>query len=424
MMSKKEKKYSGENIPELRFPEFKGKGEWNIESLGDISDEIIEKTKGRKYKLMSITSGVGLVSQIEKFGREIAGDSYKNYYVLQNGDFAYNKSATKLYGEGEIALYGGDEIAAVPNSIFTCFRFHLDKIYPVFAKYPFINNLHGNWLKKFISVGARANGALQVNIRDLFSLPFPYPSLLEQQKIASCLSSLDEVIVAHSQKLELLKEHKKGLMQNLFPKEGEKVPKLRFKEFEKDGEWVEKKLGEIGEPLMCKRIFKEQTTADPNKGVPFYKIGTFGKEPDAYISAELYEEYKDKYSFPKVGDILISASGTIGRLVVYDGSPGYFQDSNIVWLDNNEKTVQNNFLYHCYSILKWQTSDGGVISRLYNSDLRKMRVKFPKGKKEQQKIAACFSSLDALIIVEGDKIAQLKQHKKGLMQGLFPQMNG
>jgi type I restriction enzyme, S subunit len=256
----------------------------------------------------------------------------------------------------------------------------------------------------------------------LQTLSISIPKKLEQQKIASCLSSLDELISAHSQKLDLLKDHKKGLMRNLFPKEGEKVPKYRFKEFEKDGVWVERKLGQIGEPLMCKRIFKEQTTTNSNKGIPFYKIGTFGRQADAFISIELYEEFKRKYSFPNVGDILISASGTIGRLVVYDGLPAYFQDSNIVWLGNDEKLVINDFLYHCYSILKWQTSDGGVISRLYNSDLKNIGIKFPKGKIEQQKIAACLSSLDSLITAQSEKIEQLKMHKKGLMQGLFPKI--
>jgi type I restriction enzyme S subunit len=188
-------------IPELRFPDFLNAGEWQIEVLQNLSQVIVEKTKGRKYKLMSITSGVGLVSQLEKFGREIAGNSYKNYYVIRNGDFAYNKSSTKLYSEGEIALFQNDEIGAVPNSIFTCFRFDQRKVYPTFAKYPFVNNIHGNWLRNFISVGARANGALQVNNKDLFLLPFPFPNLQEQQKIASCLSSLNEVIAAHSQKL-------------------------------------------------------------------------------------------------------------------------------------------------------------------------------------------------------------------------------
>src|SRR5690554_4438430 len=181
-------------IPELRFPEFENEGEWDTSPLGNLSEEIVEKTNGRRYKLMSITSGAGLVSQIEKFGREIAGNSYKNYYVIQKGDFAYNKSSTKLFPEGEIAMFEDEQTGAVPNSIFTCFRFDINIVQPDFAKYPFVNNLHGNWLRKFIAVGARANGALQVNSKDLFAVPFPYPSLREQQKIAACLSSLDELI--------------------------------------------------------------------------------------------------------------------------------------------------------------------------------------------------------------------------------------
>ena len=141
------------------------------------------------------------------------------------------------------------------------------------------------------------------------------------------------------------------------------VPKLRFPEFQNDRNWENLTLGEIGEPLMCKRIFKEETTPNPNNGVPFYKIGTFGGAADSYIPIAVYEQYKSKYSFPNIGDILISASGTIGRLVIYDGSPAYFQDSNIIWLGHNEKTILNSFLFYSYANLKWQTSDGGVISR-------------------------------------------------------------
>lgn len=199
-----------------------------------------------------------------------------------------------------------------------------------------------------------------------------------------------------------------------------RIPELRFPEFENEGEWLYKKLGEIGEPLMCKRILKEQTTSNPKNGVPFYKIGTFGKEPDAYIPIELFDEFKNKYSFPKKGDILISASGTIGRLVVFDGSPSYFQDSNIVWLGNNESEVSNSFLFHCYSTIKWQTSDGGIISRLYNSDLRNIKFYFSKTPHEQQKIASCLSSLDEVIAAHSQKLELLKNHKKGLLQNLFP----
>ena len=204
-------------------------------------------------------------------------------------------------------------------------------------------------------------------------------------------------------------------------KEKKILPELRFPEFVNDGEWVEKKLGKIGDPLMCKRIFKDQTTSNPEYGIPFYKIGTFGKKADSYISIDLYNEFKAKYNFPAKGDILISASGTIGRLMIYDGSPAYFQDSNIVWLSHDEKQVINEFLFYCYSIVNWQTSDGGVIKRLYNSDLKNISIGFPKNEREQQKITSCLSSLDELMAAHSDKLKILKDHKKGLMQNLFPQ---
>lgn len=204
-------------------------------------------------------------------------------------------------------------------------------------------------------------------------------------------------------------------------KENKLIPELRFSEFKDEGEWLHKKLGEIGEPLMCKRILKEQTTTNSKNGIPFYKIGTFGKDADAYIPIELFEEFKNKFSFPKNGDILISAAGTIGRLVVYNGLPAYFQDSNIVWLGNDESMVLNSYLFHCYSTIKWQTSDGGIISRLYNSDLKNIKIFYSKNPKEQQKIASCLSSLDEVIAAHSHKLDLLKDHKKGLMQNLFPQ---
>jgi type I restriction enzyme S subunit len=196
-----------------------------------------------------------------------------------------------------------------------------------------------------------------------------------------------------------------------------RVPKLRFKEFESDGEWEEKRLGDIGKISMCKRILKHQTSEIGD--IPFFKIGTFGKEPDAYITKELYEEFKTKYSYPKKGDILISASGTIGRLVIFDGSSAYFQDSNIVWIDNNDKLVKNSFLFYIYQNIKW-TTDDNTIPRLYNDNLRNMEIIIPKNPQEQQKIANTLSSLDNLIISEDKKLQALQTYKKGLMQQLFP----
>ena len=246
------------------------------------------------------------------------------------------------------------------------------------------------------------------------------PKLPEQQKIADCLSSIDDLISAEEKKLSLLNDYKKGWMQKLFPAEGKTFPEWKFPEFGDNDGWMEKKLGEIGEPLMCKRVFKEQTSKDSKNGVPFYKIGTFENEADSFIPIEIYEEYKNKYSFPKSGDILISASGTIGRSVVYNGSPAYFQDTNIVWIDNNERQIINQFLYYCYSNLKWQTSDGGTVRRLYNSNLKNMVISYPKNIKEQKKIANFLSGINDLINRQTDKIEALKQHKKALMQGLFP----
>lgn len=193
------------------------------------------------------------------------------------------------------------------------------------------------------------------------------------------------------------------------------VPKLRFSEF--SGEWEEKKLGDIGKVTMCKRIMKDQTL--PLGDIPFYKIGTFGKEADAYIPQELYENFKEKYPFPKKGDILISASGTIGRTVIYDGIPAYFQDSNIVWIDNNDNLVKNSFLLYCYTNTKWNTEDT-TIARLYNENLRNVKITIPS-LKEQEKIASFLTSVDIRIVQLTKKESLLQEYKKGVMNKIFNQ---
>ena len=134
-------------------------------------------------------------------------------------------------------------------------------------------------------------------------------------------------------------------------------------------------LGDIGKVSMCKRIMKAETSSQGE--VPFFKIGTFGKEPDAYITREKFEEYCEKYSFPKKGDVLISAAGTIGRTVIYDGKPAYYQDSNIVWLDNDESKVLNKYLYYYYQLQPWAVSTGGTIARLYNDNISKAKIAVP-----------------------------------------------
>ena len=193
------------------------------------------------------------------------------------------------------------------------------------------------------------------------------------------------------------------------------VPELRFPEF--DGDWKEKKLGDIGKVSMNKRIYKNQTS--PYEDIPFYKIGTFGKNPDTFISRSTYEEYKSKFPYPKVGDILISASGSIGRTIEYKGEEAYYQDSNIVWLDHDD-SVKNTFLKHYYSIIKWSGVEGTTIKRLYNKNILYTKISLPCIN-EQNKIGDFFNKLDRQIELEEKKLELLEQQKKGYMQKIFSQ---
>jgi len=149
---------------------------------------------------------------------------------------------------------------------------------------------------------------------------------------------------------------------------------------------------------MCKRIFKEQTSEEGE--VPFYKIGTFGGMPDAYITRELFEEYKKNYQYPNKGDILISASGSIGRTVEYTGKDEYYQDSNIVWL-KHENDLDNSFLKVLYGVIEW-SCEGSTIKRLYNDNFLKTEFMLPKIE-EQIKIGEYFSKLDHLITLHQRK---------------------
>lgn len=192
------------------------------------------------------------------------------------------------------------------------------------------------------------------------------------------------------------------------------TPNIRFKGF--SDEWEKRKFGELGSIAMCKRIFKEQTSLEGD--VPFYKIGTFGGKPDAFISRELYEEYKEKFQYPKIGDMLISASGTIGRTVEYNGEDAYFQDSNIVWFKHDER-VNNSFLKCVYAFVKWSGIEGSTIKRLYNDNFLKTEFWMPTVA-EQKKMGGYFANLDQLITLQQRKCNETKELKKFMLQKMFP----
>ena len=191
-------------------------------------------------------------------------------------------------------------------------------------------------------------------------------------------------------------------------------PRLRFKGFTE--EWKNKTLGDLGRVEMCRRIFKEQT--QPSGEIPFFKIGTFGQEPDAFISSELFEEYRQKYPYPKQGDILISAAGTIGRTVKFTGENAYFQDSNIVWLRFDESQITSTFLNITYQNIKWDL-EGSTIKRLYNSDLLSAEITVPS-LPEQTHLGLFFSRLDSQIAESRAVLEKSRQLKKAMLAKMFP----
>ena len=193
-----------------------------------------------------------------------------------------------------------------------------------------------------------------------------------------------------------------------------KTPRIRFKGFTDD--WEQRKLGEVGSVSMCRRIFKEQTSESGD--IPFYKIGTFGGQADAFISGELFAEYRSKYSYPKEGDILISASGSIGRTVEFTGENEYFQDSNIVWLSHDDR-LDNTFLKYFYSVVKWAGIEGSTIKRLYNDNILNTVISMPSVA-EQKKIGAFFKEFDHLITLHQRKLEKLKIIKKAMLENCFP----
>ena len=253
--------------------------------------------------------------------------------------------------------------------------------------------------------GTKVSSISKAAIKDTYIIE---PHIDEQHRIASALTSIDNLISSLGKLIEKKKNIKQGAMQQLL------TGKTRLKGFSEP--WVEKKLGDIGSLAMCKRIFQEETS---EKGdVPFYKIGTFGQQADAYITKGKYEQFKQMYRFPQKGDVLISAAGTIGRTVIYNGEPAYFQDSNIVWLAHNGKYITNNFLFYIYQRTDWNTEDT-TIARLYNNNFNNTCIHFPSSITEQQAIATILTKMDNEITVLEAKKAKYESIKQGMMQQLL-----
>lgn len=280
------------------------------------------------------------------------------------------------------------------------------------SKYLF-QYLKAPFLMDYVDSKATGGTIKHLNQNILVDFPVNLPKIEEQRAIGKYFQKLDNLITLHQRKLKKIKALKKSYLSEMFPAEGESKPKRRFAGF--TGDWEQRKLGDLGQVSMNRRIFKDQTS---DKGeVPFFKIGTFGSAPDAFISRELFEDYKARYPYPEVGDILISASGSIGRTVEYKGKDEYFQDSNIVWLEHDER-LKNSFLKHFYSVVKWDGLEGSTIKRLYNKNILDTQIMLPEPD-EQERIGKFFNELDNLITLHQRKLDKLQDLKKAYLKEMF-----
>ncbi|MDA3911049.1 MAG: restriction endonuclease subunit S [Bacteroidales bacterium] len=384
---------------------------WEIKKLGDVlnierggSPRPIKKyltNSSKGINWIKISDATASNKYIYETKEKITKDGLHKTRLVNEGDFLLSNSmsfgrpyimkTTGCIHDGWLVLKQNDRKI-----------FETDFLYYLLSS-PYL-------FQQFDSLAAGST-VRNLNIRLVSSVEVPIPPLPEQQRIVSILdkafAAIDKAKANTEQNLQNAKELFESYLQGVFEKKG--------------NGWEEKTIGDLGKPSMCKRILKEQTSTSGD--IPFYKIGTFGKIPNAFISEKLYKEYRAKYSFPKVGDVLISASGTIGRRVIYDGKPAFFQDSNIVWIDNNEEIVLNDYLYFFYGYCDWQPEKGATISRLYNSNLKRIKISFPKSLQHQQQIVNEIKALQVdtkkLECIYQQKIEDIEELKKSILQKAF-----
>ena len=394
-----------QNKPAIRFKGFTDA--WEQRKFSDITFPAGEKNRDNlPLESYSITNEHGFVPQDEKFenGGTMREADKRMYYIVSPNSFAYNPARINVGSIG----YQNIGKNVIVSSLYEVFKTSEDVD----------DRLLWHWFKspdfqKLIMQLQEGGVRLYFYYDKLCMGEVSLPSLEEQRKIGKLFDTLDNLITLHQRKFDKLQVLKKAMLEKMFPKNGSSVPKIRFKGF--TDAWEQRKLGEIGSVSMCRRIFKEQTSETGD--IPFYKIGTFGAEPDAFISRELFEEYKSKYPYPKKGDILISASGSIGRTVEFAGNNEYFQDSNIVWLSHDER-LSNSFLKCFYSVVKWAGIEGSTIKRLYNDNILNTVICMPSVP-EQEHIGLFFENLDNLITLHQRELEKLQNIKKSMLEKMF-----
>ena len=408
------------NTPRLRFPEFSG--EWEEKKLGEVATKKNEKnTNLAVSRVLTNSANAGIVDQNEYFDRDIAvKGNTDSYYIVDINDFVYNPRISTAAPVGPISI---NKIGkGVMSPLYTVFKFHTGCI--SFYEHYFKTTIWHSYLKSIANFGARFD-RMNITNEGFFNMPLLLPSPAEQQKIAECLTAMDNLITAQGQKVDALKEKKKGFMQQLFPKPGETTPQLRFPGF--TGEWEEKKLGEVFTRLTEKNDEdnKNVLTISAQYGL-ISQLDFFKKSVSAADVTGYYLLHKGDFAYNKSSS-QGKPFGAIKPLKLYDKgvvSTLYIcfrcKDANAIgyWEQYFDAGMLDKEIM---SIAQEGARNHGLLN-VPTNDFFDLKVLIPNPA-EQQKIAECLSSLDELIAAESAELDALKDHKKGLMQQMFPQTN-
>jgi type I restriction enzyme S subunit len=408
-------------VPKLRFPEFRGAEGWQHVTLNSIADPVRERAvQSENNEVLSLSAEHGLVLQGDFFGKKVAGDNIERYLKIVCNDFVYNDRTTKMSTYGTIKRLSKYE-SGIVSPIYKCFRFKAREN-SVFWEWYFESGNHDVALRSLVNEGARA-GRFNISISQFLSTIAPRPEIAEQQKVAGCLSSLDDLIAAQARKVEVLKTHKKGLMQQLFPREGETQPRLRFAQTD---DWVVKGLPESaffqeGPGIMAVDFRSE--------GVPLVRLSGVSGSAVTLHGCNYLDPAKVKQKWQhfrlEMNDLLISTSATFGfSSIVTEAAAGSVFYTGLIRFRPASDLLDRGYLKFYLGSPDFErqvkvAAVGGGIKHFGPTHLKQMIIPFPP-LPEQQSIASCLSSLDALITAEIQKLEAFKSHKKGLMQQLFP----
>jgi type I restriction enzyme S subunit len=402
--------------PKLRFPQFSNEPGWTETTLKTIADPVSERAENEdENNILTLSGEHGLVLQSEYFGKQVAGTNADRYLKIQRDDFVYNDRTTKASAYGTIKRLTKHPHGIV-SPIYKCFRFK-DGELPGFWEWYFESGAHDAQLRNLANEGARA-GRFNVSIDRFLSTSVcaPASDSDERQKITECLSTLDELIGAESQKLDALKAHKKGLMQQLFPREGETIPRLRFPEFQNSPEWEEK-------PLEAVASYENGKAYEPH----IVEGGIYVVVNSRFISTDgAVRKYSNEtLCIAKRGDVLMVLSDlpkgrALAKCFYADVDNFYAVNQRVCRLEAHD--IDSKFL--CLLLNRHPKllayDDGMNQTHLKKDAVLQCPLIVPPEVEEQQRIVTCLSSLDDLIAAQGDKLEALKTHKKGLMQQLFP----